>query len=75
MSENCNIAFLVGAFLVLGMISLSALSAAAQGGNTDTATTRLAYSQVFTDPMNATCRNPTHRKVKTSHGYRWRWVC
>ena len=72
MSENCMIAILVGASVVLGMISLAAV---AQGGNTETATTRLAYSQVFTNPMNATCRNPTRRKVKTSQGYKWRWVC
>jgi len=72
MSRNRNIIFLAGACLVLGMISVSAL---AQGKNTDTATTQLAYSQVFTDPMNATCPNPRHRKVKTSKGYKWRWVC
>jgi hypothetical protein len=72
MSGNRNIAFLVGASLVLGIISLSAV---AQGENSDTATTRLAYFQVFTDPMDATCRNPTRRKVKTSKGYKWRWVC
>ena len=72
MSRNRNIIFLAGASLVLGMISVSAL---AQGKNTDAATTRLAYSQVFSNPMNATCRNPTHRRVKTSQGYKWRWVC
>jgi hypothetical protein len=72
MSGNRNVVLLVGAFLVFAMISVSAV---AQEKNTDTATTRLAYFQVFTDPMNATCPNPRHRKVKTSKGYRWRWVC
>jgi hypothetical protein len=72
MSGNRNIAFLVGTSLVLGMISVSAV---AQGKNTDTATTRVAYFQVFTDPQDATCPNPRHRKVKTSKGYKWRWVC
>jgi hypothetical protein len=72
MSRNRGIPFLVGAFLVLGTISVSAV---AQGRYTDSVATRVAYSQVFTDPMNATCRNPTHRKVKTSNGYKWRWVC
>ena len=72
MSGNRKIIFLAGASLVLGMISVSAL---AEGKNTDTATTRLAYFQVFTDPQDATCPNPRHRKVRTSKGYRWRWVC
>ena len=72
MSGNRNVVLLVGAFLVFAMISVSAV---AQEKNTDTATTRLAYFQVFTDPMNATCPNPRHRKVKTSKGYKWRWVC
>lgn len=72
MSRNRNIISLAGASLVLATISVCAI---AQGGNTDTATTRVAYFQVFTDPQDATCPNPRHRKVKTSKGYRWRWVC
>jgi hypothetical protein len=72
MSRNSKIAFFVGAFLVVGVISVSAV---AQSEKSDMATTRLAYSQVFRDPMNATCPNPKHRKVKTSTGYKWRWVC
>jgi hypothetical protein len=72
MSRNRYIAFLVGASLVLGMTCISAI---AQGKNTDTATTSVAYFQVFTDPQDATCPNPRHRKVKTSKGYKWRWVC
>jgi hypothetical protein len=53
MSRNRNSAFFVGASLVLGVISTSAL---AQSKNTDMAATRDAYAyfQVFTDPMNAT---------------------
>ena len=78
MSRNRNIAFSVGAFIVLGVI-LGAIStsAVAQSNKYNTAATRdaYAYSQVFTDPMNATCPNPRHRKVKTSKGYKWRWVC
>jgi hypothetical protein len=72
MSRNSRILFFVGALLVVGVISVSAV---AQTEKSDTAPTRLAYSQVFRDPMNATCQNPTHRKVKTSTGYKWRWVC
>jgi hypothetical protein len=74
MSRNRNNAFFVGASLVLGVISSSAI---AQSKNTNMAATRDAYAyfQVFTDPMNATCPNPRHRKVKTSKGYKWRWVC
>jgi hypothetical protein len=72
MSRNRNIIVLAGASLLLGMISVSAL---AQGKNTDSATTRLAYFQAVKNPMNATCPNPRHRKVKTSQGYKWRWVC
>jgi hypothetical protein len=72
MSRNSKIALLVGASLVPGVISASAI---AQSKNIDTAPTQLAYSQVFSNPMNATCRNPTHRRVKTSQGYKWRWVC
>jgi len=74
MSISRDVAFLVGASLVLGAISTSAV---AQSKNANTAATRdaYAYSQVFTDPMNATCPNPRHRKVKTSKGYKWRWVC
>ena len=72
MSRNSNVSFLVGAFLVVGVISVSAV---AQSEKSETATTRLAYFQVFKDPMNATCRDPQRRKVKTSKGYRWRWVC
>jgi hypothetical protein len=72
MSRNSNVAFFVGTFLVVGVISVSAV---AQSEKSDRTATRLAYSQVFRDPMNATCRNPTHRKVKTSAGYKWRWVC
>jgi hypothetical protein len=74
MSRNRNIAFLVGASLVLGVTSTYAV---AQSKNTNLAAIRhaYAYSQVFTDPMNATCPNPRHRKVKTSNGYKWRWVC
>jgi hypothetical protein len=72
MSRNRNIAFVVGTSFVLGLISASAV---AQTKNTGTAPIRLAYSQVFTDPMDSTCPNPRHRKVKTSKGYKWRWVC
>ena len=72
MSRISNAAFFAGAFLVVGVISGSAV---AQGEKSETETTRLAYYQVFRDPMNATCRNPQHRKVRTSKGYRWRWVC
>jgi hypothetical protein len=73
-SRNHNIGFFVGACLVLGMISTSAV---AQSKNPNMAPTRdaYAYSQVFTDPQDATCPNPKHRKVKTSKGYKWRWVC
>jgi hypothetical protein len=74
MSNNRDIAFCVGASLILGVISTSVV---AQGKNADTTATRdaYAYSQVFTDPMDATCPNPKRRKVKTSNGYKWRWVC
>jgi hypothetical protein len=72
MSRNGNVAIFVGAFLVVAAISISAV---ARGEKSEMATTRLAYSQVFRDPMNATCPNPTRRKVKTSAGYKWRWVC
>jgi hypothetical protein len=74
MSRNHNISFFVGASLVLGVISTSAV---AQSKNPNMAATRdaYAYSQVFTDPQDATCPNPKHRKVKTSKGYKWRWVC
>ena len=72
MSRNRNVACFVGASFVLGVISASAV---AQTKNSDAAAIRLAYSQVFTNPMNATCPNPRHRKIKTSQGYRWRWVC
>ena len=73
MSRNSNIVCLVGASLVLGMIATSAV---AQSKNTYEATRdAFAYSQVFTDPQDATCPNPRHRKVKTSQGYKWRWVC
>jgi hypothetical protein len=73
MSRNRSIAF-VGASLVLGVIATSAV---AQNKDTSMAAIRdaYAYTQVFTDPMDATCPNPRHRKVKTSKGYRWRWVC
>lgn len=73
--SNRNVVFfVVGASLVLAVISTFAVT---QSKNTNMATTRdaYAYSQVFTDPMNATCPNPRHRKVKTSKGYKWRWVC
>ncbi len=72
MSTSRNIVLLAGAYFALGMISTSAV---AESKNSDTATTRVAYFQVFKDPMNATCPNPRHRKVKTSSGYKWRWVC
>ena len=72
MSRSSDVAFLVGAFLIAGVISVSAV---AQSEKSETAATRLAYYQVFSDPMNATCRNPQRRKVKTSKGYKWRWVC
>ncbi len=72
MSRNCNLALLAGTSLILAAISSYAV---AQSGNPDTPTIRLAYFQVFTDPMNATCPNPKRRKVKTSSGYKWRWVC
>jgi hypothetical protein len=72
MSKNRKIALFVGGLLVLVAISASAV---AQSRNTDSAQVRVAYYQVFTDPMNATCRNPVRRKVKTSAGYKWRWVC
>jgi hypothetical protein len=65
-------ALFVGTALAVGLISTSAL---AQSKDADTAVIRLAYTQVFTDPMDATCPNPRHRKVKTSKGYKWRWVC
>jgi hypothetical protein len=74
MSRNRNIAFFVGASLVLGVISTSAV---AQSKNTNMTATRdaYAYDQVFTNPQDSTCPNPKHRKVKTSKGYKWRWVC
>jgi hypothetical protein len=72
MSRNRNIAFFLGASFVLGLVSTSVV---AQSKNTNMATTRVAYSQVFTNPMNSTCPNPRHRRVKTSKGYKWRWVC
>ena len=62
----------VATALAAGVISTSAF---AQGKDADPAVIRLAYTQVFTDPMDATCPNPRHRKVKTSKGYKWRWVC
>jgi hypothetical protein len=68
---NSKIAFFLGAFLVVAVISATF----AQSRKVETAPIRLAYSQVFTDPQDATCPNPRHRKVKTSKGYRWRWVC
>jgi hypothetical protein len=72
MSRHRNIALFVGASFVLGVISASAV---AQTKNSDTAPIRLAYFQAVKNPMNATCPNPRHRKVKTSQGYKWRWVC
>lgn len=74
MSRSRSIAFYVGASVVLGVISTSVV---AQSKDTSTVATRdaYAYSQVFTDPMDATCPNPKRRKVKTSNGYKWRWVC
>lgn len=72
MSRNSNVSFLVGALLILEGVPTSAV---AQSEKSETAATRLAYYQVFKDPMNATCRDPQRRKVKTSKGYRWRWVC
>jgi hypothetical protein len=77
MPRSLTIAFFtfglfVATALVVGAISTSAF---AQGENADTAVIRLAYSQVFTDPQDSTCPNPKHRKVKTSKGYKWRWVC
>jgi hypothetical protein len=73
MSMSRNVVLLAGAYLALGVISPSAT---AESTNSDTATTtRLAYFQVFKDPMDATCPNPKRRKVKTSSGYKWRWVC
>jgi len=71
MSRNSKITFLFGTFLVMAVIS----AAFAQSRNSETAPIHLAYSQVFTDPQDATCPNPRHRKVKTSKGYKWRWVC
>jgi hypothetical protein len=65
-------ALFVATAIAVGVISTSAF---AQGKDADTAVIRLAYTQVFTDPMDATCPNPRHRKVKTSKGYKWRWVC
>jgi hypothetical protein len=65
-------ALFVATALAVGLISTSAF---AQSKDADTAVIRLAYTQVFTDPMDATCPNPRHRKVKTSKGYKWRWVC
>jgi len=53
MSSNRKIAFFVGASLVLGVISTSAV---AQGNNTNKAAAfnAFAYSpQVFTNPMDA----------------------
>jgi hypothetical protein len=74
MSRNRNIAFFVGASLALGVISTSAV---AQSKHTNMTATRdaYAYDQVFTNPQDSTCPNPKHRKVKTSKGYKWRWVC
>jgi hypothetical protein len=74
MSRNRNSAFYVGASLVLGVISTPVV---AQSKDTNTTATRdaYAYSQVFKNPMNATCPNPRHRQVKTSKGIKWRWVC
>ena len=74
MSRNRNIAFFVGAALVLGVISTSAV---AQNKSTNMAAIldAYAYDQVFTNPQDSTCPNPKHRKVKTSKGYKWRWVC
>ena len=73
MSGNRNIAYFVGASLVLGVISTSAV---AQSKSTRMAATRdaYAYDQVFTNPQDSTCPNPKHRKVKTSKGLKWRWV-
>jgi hypothetical protein len=73
--SNRNVAFfVVGASLVLAVISTSAV---AQSKNTNMAATRdaYAYDQVFTNPQDSTCPNPKHRKVKTSKGLKWRWVC
>ena len=67
MSRNRNIVFFVGASLILGGISTSAVAQS-------NAATRNAH-QVFTNPQNSTCPGPKHRKVKTSKGYKWRWVC
>jgi hypothetical protein len=74
MSRNRNIAFFVGVSLVLGVISTSAV---AENKSTNLAATldAHAYDQVFTNPQDSTCPNPKHRKVKTSKGYKWRWVC
>jgi len=72
MPRTRNIIFLAGASFMLGVISASAV---AQTKNSDTAPIQLAYFQAVKNPMNATCPNPRHRKVKTSQGYRWRWVC
>jgi hypothetical protein len=72
MPRNRNIIVLAAGSLVLGVISTSAVS---QTKNSNTAPIQLAYFQAVKNPMNATCPNPRHRKVKTSQGYRWRWVC
>ena len=67
MSRNRNIIFLAGACLVLGMISVSAL---AQGKNTDTATTQLAYSQVFTESARTRgIARSRHRRDINGAGY------
>ena len=57
MSRNRNVAFLVGTSLGFAIMATTAM---AQSKDSDTAPIRLAYSQVFTNPMNATCRNPVN---------------
>ncbi|MGC1563051.1 MAG: hypothetical protein WA820_24815 [Bradyrhizobium sp.] len=77
MPSSLTIAFFTFALFVATALAVGVNSTAvfAQGKDAGTAVIRLAYTQVFTDPQDSTCPNPRHRKVKTSKGYRWRWVC
>jgi len=75
MPRSRTFAFFTFALFVATALAFGAISAFAQGKAADTAVIRLAYTQVFTDPQDSTCPNPRHRKVKTSKGYKWRWVC
>jgi hypothetical protein len=63
--------------LVSAVLILTAVTAAPAFAQDARAATRdaYAYDQVFTNPQDSTCPNPKHRKVKTSKGNKWRWVC